>query len=115
MNFQDEINAKTVLKIIQSGVTNKALIAQNAGLNRTELQWLIRSRPKLQDQLEYERKKQEAQRMEEDIIDGMKYQAKHGRINLLTLSDSAGITHRQLINALDCSAVIRDAYAKLSK
>jgi hypothetical protein len=115
MNFKDEINAKTVLKIIQSGVTNKALIAQDAGLNRTELQCLIHSKPKLQDQLEYERKKQEAQRMEEDIIGGMKYQAKHGRINLLALCESTGITQRQLINALDCSAVIRDTYAKLSK
>jgi hypothetical protein len=115
MNFQDEINAKSVLKIIQSGVTSKALIAQDVGLNRAELQWLIHSRPKLQDQLEYERKKQEAQRMEDDIICGMKCQAKHGRINLLTLSENTGITHRQLINALDCSAVIRDTYAKLSK
>jgi hypothetical protein len=115
MNIQDELNAKTVLKIIQSGVTNKALIAADAGLNRTELQWLIRSRPKLQDVLNYERRKQEAEQLSSDIITGMKYQAKHGNVNLIALCDKLGITHRQLINALDCSAVIRETYTRLTK
>jgi hypothetical protein len=115
MNIKDEYNAKLVLQIIQGGTTNKAMIASDAGLNRSELQSLFRYKPKLQDALNFERMKQEEANLATDVIDAIKYQAKNGGIDFVAMCDALAISHKQLLNALAKNPNIKKTYARLCK
>lgn len=96
MNIKTELQAKQVLKIIQSGVTNKSMIIAYADLNRAELQHLLVDKPYLQHAINSEKQAQ-AHRKVIAITDRQRQQ---GGLNLAHIALETGLQRKVIAAAL---------------